>query len=107
MATGETDAATVTVIVAGEGRLTRRRLVVAAGTPVAEAVGRSGALVEHPELDPAALGFAIYGRTVSPDQPVEEGDRIEVLRALVHDPKARRRELARAGRTLGRSARGR
>lgn len=107
MGPGEAGTATVTVIVAGEGRLTRRRLVVEAGTPVAEAVGRSGALEAHPELDPATLGYAIYGRSVRPDQPVEEGDRIEVLRPLVHDPKARRRELARAGRTLGRSARGR
>ncbi|MCU0977466.1 MAG: RnfH family protein [Steroidobacteraceae bacterium] len=107
MEAAEAGAATVTVIVAGEGRLTRRRIVVEAGTSVAEAVGRSGALGEHPELDPAALGYAIYGRAVRPDQAVEEGDRIEVLRPLVHDPKTRRRALAREGRTLGRSARSR
>lgn len=107
MAAGRTDAVMVTVLVAGEDRLTRRRLEVEAGTTVAEAVGRSGALQEHPELDPATLGYAIFGRTVRPEQPVEAGDRIEVLRPLVQDPKARRRALAREGRTLGRSARGR
>ena len=107
MESGKAGAVMVTVIVAGEGRLTRRRLAVEPGTTVAEAVGRSGALDEHPELDPAALGYAIFGRTVRAEQPVEAGDRIEVLRPLVQDPKARRRALAREGRTLGRSARGR
>jgi putative ubiquitin-RnfH superfamily antitoxin RatB of RatAB toxin-antitoxin module len=107
MGPAEAVAVAVTVVVAGADRLTRRQLVVAAGTTVAEAVRRSGALAEHPGLDPAALGYAIYGRAVRADQTVEEGDRIEVLRPLVHDPKARRRALAREGRTLGRSARGR
>jgi uncharacterized protein len=107
MEVGKAGAAWVTVVVAGEGRLTRRRLEVEPGTTVAEAVARSGALAEHPELDPAALGYAIFGRAVRPQQPVEAGDRIEVLRPLVHDPRSRRRALAREGRTLGRSARGR
>lgn len=107
MAAGRTDAAMVTVIVAGEGRLTRRRVAFEPGMTVAETVGRSGALDEHPELDPATLGYAVFGRTVRPEQPVEAGDRIEVLRPLAQDPKARRRALAREGRKLGRSARGR
>jgi putative ubiquitin-RnfH superfamily antitoxin RatB of RatAB toxin-antitoxin module len=101
------DTLTVTVVVAGAGRITRRRLGVEAGTTVAGAVERSGALAEHPELDPARLGFAIHGRSVRPEQAVEAGDRIEVLRPLIHDPRDRRRALAREGRTLGRQARAR
>lgn len=95
----------VTVIVAGQGRITQRQVEVAAGATVAEAVLRSGALAEHPELDPARLGFAIFGRAARPEQAIESGDRIEVLRPLVHDPRDRRRALAREGRTLGRSGR--
>jgi uncharacterized protein len=95
----------VTVVVAGCGRHTLRQLAVPAGTTVLEAVALSGALLEHPKLDPGALGLAIYGRVVAPGQPVEAGDRIEVLRPLPHDPRARRRELARAGRSMGTSAR--
>jgi hypothetical protein len=103
MAPGDTLA--VTVVVAGEGRITRRRIGVEAGTTVAGAVERSGALAEHPELDAARLGFSIYGRPVRPERVVEPGDRIEVLRPLIHDPRDRRRALAREGRTLGRSVR--
>lgn len=106
MEAGKAGSALVTVIVAGEGRVTRHRVAVGPGTTVVEAVERSGALAEHPGLDPAALGYAIFGRVVRCDHAVEEGDRIEVLRPLLHDPKARRRALAREGRTLGRSARG-
>jgi uncharacterized protein len=95
----------VTVVVSGCGRQTLRRLDVPAGTTTLQAVDLSGALLEHPELDPGALGLAIYGRVVAPGQPVEAGDRIEVLRPLPHEPRARRRELAREGRSMGTSAR--
>ncbi len=97
----------VTVVVAGEGRITVRRVVVEGGATVAAAVRSSAALEEHPALDPARLGYAIHGRAVEPGQPVEDGDRVEVLRPLLQDPRERRRALAKAGRSLGRSARDR
>jgi putative ubiquitin-RnfH superfamily antitoxin RatB of RatAB toxin-antitoxin module len=101
------DTLAVTVVVAGEGRITLTRVEVAPGSTVAEAVELSGALAGHAGLDPGRLGFAIHGRAVRPEQGVEAGDRIEVLRPLLHDPRDRRRALAREGRSLGRSARGR
>jgi hypothetical protein len=97
----------VTVVVAGAGRVTRRLVEVEPGATVAAAVEQSAALEDHPELDPARLGFAIHGRAVAAVQAVEDGDRIEVLRPLLHDPRERRRALAREGRSVGRSARGR
>jgi putative ubiquitin-RnfH superfamily antitoxin RatB of RatAB toxin-antitoxin module len=45
----------------------------------------------------AAPGLlAVFGRLVTPASALHEGDRIEVLRPLLADPKQRRRE--RAGR---------
>ena len=97
----------VTVVLAAVAGPVVRALSVETGTSVADAVARSGALAADPGLDPARLGYAIYGRAVRPEQPVEDGDRVEVLRPLIHDPRDRRRALARQGRSIGRSARGR
>ena len=102
----QAEAFDVEVVVAGEGRVTRVSVRVEPGTTVTGAVARSRALAEHPALDPGSLGYAIFGRVVRPERTVEAGDRIEVLRPLVHDPRERRRALARKGRSVGRSARG-
>ena len=39
-------------------------------------------------------GLAIYGKVVSPDRVLEDGDRIELLRELLVDPKDARRRRA-------------
>ena len=44
----------------------------------------------------AALG--IFGRQVAADTRLADGDRVEIYRALVLDPKERRRERARRSR---------
>ena len=44
----------------------------------------------------AALG--IYGRRVAADTRLAHGDRVEIYRPLVLDPKERRRERARRSR---------
>ena len=74
----------VTVVLAAVAGPVVRALSVEPGTSVADAVARSGALAADPGLD-----------------------RVEVLRPLIHDPRDRRRALARQGRSIGRSARGR
>lgn len=41
-------------------------------------------------------GYAVYGRRVAADAPLQDGDRLELLRPLQMDPKeARRRRAAR------------
>lgn len=65
-----------------------------AGATVADAVARSG-LVARYALVPAALGYAIFGQTAQPGTPLAEGDRVELTRPLVADPKDRRRQRAR------------
>ncbi len=65
-----------------------------AGATVADAVARSG-LVARYGIDRAALGFAIFGRRVRADAPLADGDRVELTRPLVVDPKAARGERAR------------
>jgi len=65
------------------------------GATVADAVERSGLLVHH-GLDPGELGFAIFGRRARRDAPLADGDRVELTRPLLVDPKVARARRARA-----------
>jgi len=68
-------------------------LDVPAGTSVEQAVELSGLRRRYPQI-PTTPPCAIYGRSVQPAQPVREGDRIEILRPLMIDPKESRRRAA-------------
>jgi putative ubiquitin-RnfH superfamily antitoxin RatB of RatAB toxin-antitoxin module len=78
-------------------RQTILELRVPQGTTVADAVSRSGLPSRFPELADAPLHCAIFGRAVPLTHIVEDGDRVEILRPLLIDPKeSRRRAAARA-----------
>jgi putative ubiquitin-RnfH superfamily antitoxin RatB of RatAB toxin-antitoxin module len=90
----------VEVACAEAGRQSVVAIDVPAGCTAAEAVERSEIFALHPELDPVACRFGIFGREVSRDRVLAAGDRLEVLRPLTEDPKERRRRLARQGRSM-------
>jgi len=70
-------------------------LDVREGTRVCDAISLSGLLERYPGLDTIRAG--IFGEAVTPDTVLREGDRVEIYRPLVADPKqARRRRAARA-----------
>lgn len=67
------------------------RVRLAAGATAGEAAAASGLPLEGIE------GYAVFGERVKADAPVADGDRLELLRPLLLDPKeARRRRAARA-----------
>lgn len=66
---------------------------VPAGASVRDAVLASGWPEACPGQEPADVG--IWGRRCTPQQGVREGDRVEVYRPLVVDPKVARRERFR------------
>lgn len=82
--------------------LPKRQIVVDLNVPegctVEQAVTRSGLLSRFPEIDREALDCAIYSRVVPLDQRLENGDRVEVLRPLLVDPKENRRQAAARAR---------
>ena len=70
------------------------------GSTVGDCVERSGLFRLEPDLRSSRLGYSVFGRRVELTDPVSNGDRIEVLRALEIDPKeARRLRARRAVRT--------
>jgi putative ubiquitin-RnfH superfamily antitoxin RatB of RatAB toxin-antitoxin module len=64
---------------------------------VAEAVARSGLLERYPEIGARPLACAIFGRAVADSQVLRTGDRVEILRPLLVDPKESRRRAAARG----------
>lgn len=87
-------------------RQTVLAMEVACDCTAGEALTISGIFALHPALDPASCGIGIHGREVNREQILRTGDRVEVLRPLLDDPRERRRRLARQGATMAtRSAR--
>ena len=70
-------------------------LTVRPGTTAGEAIDQSDIKNEFSEMkiDPAGIG--IFSRKVALDHVLREGDRIEIYRPLIADPKEVRRERAK------------
>ena len=47
------------------------------------------------QKDPNALPIGVYGQIVDDNQSLQTGDRVEIYRPLLQDPKERRRRIAR------------
>ena len=86
----------VTVAYAASGIEERVNLRLRTGAGVIDAVVESG-IVARLGLDPAQLQFAIFGQRVRGDTPLRDGDRVELTRPLVADPKRTRRVRAAKG----------
>ena len=73
-----------------------------AGSTVRDAVQASGLCQRYPALDLGRAGVGVWGRPAKPEQPLRDGDRVELYRPLAVDPKVARRE--RFGRQGARAA---
>lgn len=62
------------------------------GATVLQALEASGLKVLAPEFDLSRASVGVWGRKAPLEQPLREGDRVEVLRPLQVDPKLARRE---------------
>lgn len=63
------------------------------GTTVGAALSQSKIYDTHPEVSSLAVG--IYSKIVSKDTVLREGDRMEIYRPLLLDPKEKRRQIAK------------
>ncbi len=73
---------------------------LAAGSTLLQAVEQSGILEHFPEIDPAAMKVGIFGKLKKPDQILLPGDRVEIYRPLIADPKEVRKQRAAAGKRM-------
>jgi uncharacterized protein len=85
----------VEVAYARPGKQLLLALEVAPGTTVMQAIDASGVRDAFPDLvvDPVRLG--IFGRKAGVDDVLKPGDRVEIYRPLIADPKEARRKRAK------------
>ncbi|MGD9708322.1 MAG: RnfH family protein [Halothiobacillaceae bacterium] len=81
-------------------RQTLLRLEVPEGTTAEEAIRRSGILDRHPEIDLAASKIGVFAKPVPASRVLREGDRVEIYRPLIADPKAVRKQRAEEGKKM-------
>jgi putative ubiquitin-RnfH superfamily antitoxin RatB of RatAB toxin-antitoxin module len=75
------------------GEMLRYQIIWQAHMTVADAVRQSGVLQTHPEVVDLSVG--VFARLVTWDTLVKPGDRIELYRPLLIDPKEKRRMRAK------------
>ncbi|NOU44311.1 MAG: RnfH family protein [Methyloglobulus sp.] len=63
-------------------------------TTAGQAVVLSGLLERFPEINASELKIGVFGAVCKPEQTVKQDDRLEIYRALRHDPKDARRQRA-------------
>ncbi|MGF6095356.1 RnfH family protein [Pseudomonas sp. 18175] len=83
----------IEVVYAAEDRQVLLAVTVPVGTSLRAAVQASGIAAQFPGLDLAGCPLGIFGKVVADAdvRAVQSGDRIEIYRALLADPKEVRR----------------
>ena len=70
------------------------------GTTLEYAIKQSGILQTFPEIDMSKNKVGIFGKIKKLDIELREGDRIEIYRALIADPKEIRKQRAAEGKKM-------
>ena len=65
------------------------------GTTVGDAINASGILNLFPEIEQNPLSVGIFGRPCALETQLNPGDRVEIYRPLIVDPRAARLERSR------------
>jgi uncharacterized protein len=76
----------------------------AQGLTAREAIERSGILTRFPEIDLAINKIGVFGKLAKLDQVLRGGDRVEIYRPLVADPKQARKKRAAEGKVMRKGA---
>lgn len=69
-------------------------LSVPPGTTILQAIEASDLIRQMPEIDISVLRVGIYGKLKTLDTVLRQGDRVEIYRPLIADPKESRRRRA-------------
>lgn len=80
--------------------LSERQVLIALemeeGATIRQAIERSGILERIPGIDLAKECVGVFGKTARLDTALRDGDRVEIYRSLIADPKdARKRRIKR------------
>jgi len=101
MAMTESAAISVEVAYATPARQKIITLQVPDATTAREAVLASGLDTEFKELHLNRCPIGVFGAVVTDDYCLRSGDRVEIYRSLLNEPREARRAAARRGDTMG------
>ncbi len=80
------------------------RLAVEPGTRLEQAVRMSGVLEQFPEIDLKQNKVGIFGKLGKLSDVLQAGDRVEIYRPLIADPKEVRKQRAAQGKAMKKGA---
>ena len=72
-----------------------------AGATLEQAIIQSRILEQFPELDLKTAKVGVFGKLGKPAAILRHGDRVEIYRPLIADPKAVRQQRAAEGKRMG------
>ena len=75
------------------------------GMSAQKAIDLSGILTTFPDIDLVKNAVGIFSKPCKLDTPLRVGDRVEIYRPLIADPKEVRRQRAEAGKKTKKGAR--
>lgn len=76
------------------GRQFLQVLTLPVGSTVGDATAASDLQRDFPDLEIAAARVGVFSRPATRDTPLRDGDRVEIYRALIANPKEVRRQRA-------------
>ncbi len=79
------------------------KVTLVQGATAEEAIHQSGVLDRYPDIDLAKQKIGIFSRTVKLSEPVKMGDRVEIYRPLLADPREVRKRRAEKAKQEGRA----
>ena len=74
------------------------------GATLLQALEASGLLHKYPEIDLKKNKFGIFAKLSKPDSVLRDGDRVEIYRPLIADPKEVRKQRAAEGKVMKKGA---
>ncbi len=77
-----------------------RTVNVDTGTTIGAAIVQSGIMMDFPELELEEAKVGIFGKAAVMTAVLSDGDRVEIYRPLIADPKEVRRKRAAAGKKM-------
>ena len=95
---------TVEVVFATPGEQVLEQLRVPAGATIESVIRKSGILARFPEIDLTTNKVGVFGKAAALTATLNEGDRIEIYRPLIADPKEARKKRAAEGKVMKKGA---
>jgi putative ubiquitin-RnfH superfamily antitoxin RatB of RatAB toxin-antitoxin module len=74
------------------------------GATVRQAIVACGVLQKYPEIDLEKNKLGVFAKLAKPDALLRNGDRVEIYRPLIADPKEVRKQRAAEGKVMKKGA---